>query len=75
MKPKRKSVLPKVKVYLLQGYTLTQRQCVEKWEGWRLADVVYKLKKYGLKIQKKMIRDKKRGVSYAMYFIPKRATV
>lgn len=71
----RKQVLARVKIHLLKGKKITQEQCRIWYNGWRLADVVWKLReRHGLNVQKKTIYDKRTGVSFAQYYLPKRAT-
>lgn len=68
----RKQVLARCKVWFLLGKSLTPKQCQDKFDGWRLSDVVYRLKKYGLKfVEPTPIVRLKNGSSYAKYSLIK----
>jgi len=67
MSDKRAQIESRVRVHLLTGKTITQEQCRELFNGWRLAVCIQRLKQKGLKIEKTMV--KKNGVSFAKYFL------
>ena len=75
MSAKRKIVLARCKVWFLSGKSLTPKQCQEKFDGWRLSDIVFRLKKYGLKfVEPTPIVRLKNGSSYAKYVLVKTKT-
>jgi hypothetical protein len=52
MKPKSKQVLPHLKVWLLQGKTITQNQALKLWRTSRLSVFIHRLRKdHGMKIR------------------------
>lgn len=63
-----KTTIEKIKEHFESGQSLTKLQCIEKFRYINLGDVVYKLRKRGMNIQKHWkytIEDKK----YAIYFM------
>jgi len=66
----RKQILARVKVHLLLGFSITPQQCIAKFKGYRLSDVIFRLKKYGLKIETDIIKMKD-GSSFARYRLVK----
>jgi len=67
MENKRAQIESRVRVHLLTGKTITQEQCRDLFNGWRLAVCIQRLKEKGLNIDKVMV--KKNGVSFAKYFL------
>lgn len=53
--------------YLLEGHSITQMQAAAKFNIWRLAAIVHKLKRRGFNIQKTTLKG--RINSYASYFM------
>ena len=68
-----KQVRSKVKIHLLLGHSITQKECIELFNGYRLSDAIHVLRtKYGMNIEKEMCSTK--DSIYARYFIPKPKT-
>jgi hypothetical protein len=65
---KQKQVLAHLKIWLLQGKTITQSQALKMWKTSRLAAYVYRLRHgyHQMKIAKTMIYEKN-GDQYAKY--------
>jgi hypothetical protein len=57
----------KVLAYMQAGNHITQRIAAERFNAWRLADIVYKLKREGYPI--KAIERKQDGIRYAEYML------
>jgi len=64
---KRKVVEARVRTHLLLGKTITPRQCVALYDGWRLADAIMRLKNKGLKIKTEIVQTP--TSSHARYFL------
>lgn len=62
----RKQITSRVKVHLLSGRSITPIECFKLFGGMRLADAIYNLREYGLKIDTEIVRLKDGG-SYARY--------
>jgi len=56
----------KVMNYLLKGNTLTQKQAIARWEHYRLAVVVGRMKQMGYNVLTDLLKTKEGG-TYARY--------
>ena len=56
-KLKQKNVEPKLKVWLLQGKTITHNQAQKLWGTNRLAEYIRRLRAAGMKIEMKMTSE------------------
>lgn len=54
-----KSKINRLKFWLLSGHSVTPRIAVAKWDMWRLADSVYKLKRLKMNIVTEMVKKGK----------------
>lgn len=69
-----KQVLPKLKVWLLEGKTITQNQALKLWRTSRLAVYIFRLRKdYGMKINTEIKYSG--NDQYACYSLVKRKKV
>lgn len=69
-----KQVLPRLKIHLLQGKTITGLEALNKFGTMRLAEYIRVLRhEHGLKIEKKMVEEN--GKHFAEYFLPKNSRV
>lgn len=58
--------LPRIKVWLLQGKVLTPRIAFARWNCWRLAVYIHRLRKQGFNIQT-TIKYNSNGTQHAEY--------
>lgn len=69
MKPetytKRKNVLPRLKVWLLQGNSITHLQALKLFKTTRLAEYIRILRREGMKIE--TVLESSRGSVYGVY--------
>lgn len=70
---KEKQVLAHLKIWLLQGKTITQSQALKMWKTSRLAAYIYRLRHgyHQMQIAKTMIYEKN-GDQYAKYHLESR---
>lgn len=61
------SQVQQVKKHLEKGHTMTAKQAILAWGIYRLADVIYRLRKMGYEIDTELVPNKKNHRSHARY--------
>ena len=67
------ATIKKIKNHFLEGKPLSKIECIEKFNYINLGDVVFRLRKQGIQIQRKWIHTTNRK-KYAVYFLNKNQT-